>query len=82
MIKNCKITFVFNSFDKEYAYIKIPQSWGIPRFKHEESGLIQYWDKTSNLVEKVVVSNDKKIDYIEYRSPQKYTNASITWEIL
>lgn len=82
MIKNCKITFVFNSFDKEYAYIKIPKSWGIPRFKHEESGLIQYWDKTSDVVEKVVVSNGKTIDYIEYRSPQKYTNASITWEIL
>jgi len=82
MIKNCKITFIFNSFDKEYAYIKIPQSWGIPRFKHEESGLIQNWDKTSGLVEKVVVSNGKTIDYIEYRSPQKYTNASITWEIL
>lgn len=87
MIKNCKITFVFNSFDKEYAYIKIPQSWGIPRFKHEESGLIQYWDKTSDLVEKVVICKDsngeeKTINYIEYRSPQKYTNASITWEIL
>lgn len=86
MIKNCKITFIFNSFNKEYAYIKIPQSWGIPRFKHEESGLIQYWDKTSDLVEKVVICEDsdgkKEINYIEYRSPQKYTNASITWEIL
>lgn len=86
MIKNCKITFIFNSFDKEYAYIKIPQSWGIPRFKHEESGLIQNWDKTSNVVEEVVMredSNSKEIiNYIEYRSPQKYTNASITWEIL
>lgn len=79
MIKNCKITFLFNSFDKEYAYIKIPKSWGIPRFKHEESGLIQYWDKTSDLNENV---GKKEINYIEYRSPQKYTNASITWEIL
>ncbi len=87
MIKNCKITFVFNSFDKEYAYIKIPQSWGIPRFKHEESGLIQNWDKTSDVVEEVVIcegsnGNNETINYIEYRSPQKYTNASITWEIL
>ena len=87
MIKNCKITFIFNSFDKEYAYIKIPQSWGIPRFKHEESGLIQNWDKTSDVVEEVVICEDsngnkKTINYIEYRSPQKYTNASITWEIL
>lgn len=87
MIKNCKITFIFNSFDKEYAYIKIPQSWGIPRFKHEESGLIQNWDKTSDLVEEVVICEDsngnkQKINYIEYRSPQKYTNANITWEIL
>lgn len=87
MIKNCKITFTFNSFDKEYAYIKIPQSWGIPRFKHEESGLIQNWDKTSEEVEEVVICKDSngkevKINYIEYRSPQKYTNANITWEIL
>lgn len=87
MIKNCKITFIFNSFDKEYAYIKIPQSWGIPRFKHEESGLIQNWDKTSEEVEEVVICKDSngkevKINYIEYRSPQKYTNANITWEIL
>lgn len=87
MIKNCKITFIFNSFDKEYAYIKIPQSWGIPRFKHEESGLIQNWDKTSGVAEEVVICKDSKgkevkINYIEYRSPQKYTNASITWEIL
>jgi hypothetical protein len=87
MIKNCKITFTFNSFDKEYAYIKIPQSWGVPRFKHEESGLIQNWDKTSGVAEEVVICKDSKgkevkINYIEYRSPQKYTNASITWEIL
>lgn len=87
MIKNCKITFLFDSSDKEYAYIKIPQSWGTPRFKHEESGLIQNWDKTSEKVEEVVICKDSngkevKINYIEYRSPQKYTKANITWEIL